>query len=65
MITRWDLLTEEDNPEGVIFFTRPKVMSGISTLANFDHGDPNGVICPMGGRVQFDHLFSMAGAVEG
>lgn len=46
--TRWDQLTGEHNPEVVIFFARPEVMSGLFTLANFDQGDPNGVICPMG-----------------
>jgi uncharacterized protein (DUF169 family) len=46
--TRWDQLTEQDNPDAVIFFARPEVLSGLFTLANFDQGDPNGVICPMG-----------------
>ena len=45
---RWDKLTENDNPEVVIFFARPEVMSGLFTLANFDQSNPNGVICPMG-----------------
>lgn len=45
---RWDKLTETDNPEVVIFFARPEVMSGLFTLANFDQSNPNGVICPMG-----------------
>lgn len=45
---RWDQLTAADNPEVVIFFARPEVMSGLFTLANYDQGDPNGVICPMG-----------------
>jgi uncharacterized protein (DUF169 family) len=48
VVTRWDQLTGSDNPEVVIFFVRPEVMSGLFTLANFDQGDPNGVICPMG-----------------
>ncbi len=48
VLTRWDQLTEVDMPDGVIFFARPEVMSGLFTLANFDQGDPNGVICPMG-----------------
>jgi len=46
--TRWDQLTAADNPEVVVFFARPEVMSGLFSLANFDQGDPNGVICPMG-----------------
>jgi uncharacterized protein (DUF169 family) len=48
VFTRWDQLTEQDNPSVVIFFTRPEVISGLFTLANFDRSDPNGVICPMG-----------------
>ncbi|KQC04008.1 MAG: hypothetical protein APR53_04160 [Methanoculleus sp. SDB] len=46
---RWDLLTDDDTPEVVIFFARPEVLSGLFTLANFDQSDPNGgVICPFG-----------------
>ena len=48
LFTRWDQLTESDNPAVVIFFARAEVMSGLFTLANFDRADPNGVICPMG-----------------
>jgi len=48
VFTRWDHLTAKDNPEVVIFFARPEVMSGLFTLANFDQSDPNSVICPMG-----------------
>ncbi|MBN2735240.1 MAG: DUF169 domain-containing protein [Methanomicrobiaceae archaeon] len=47
-VKRWDKLTEKDNPEVVVFFARPEVMSGLFTLANFDQSIPNGVICPMG-----------------
>ena len=46
--TRWDPLTSEHNPEVIIFFARPEVITGLFTLANFDRSDPNGVICPMG-----------------
>jgi hypothetical protein len=45
---RWDKMTPVDNPEGVIFFARPEILSALFTLANFDQADPNGVICPMG-----------------
>jgi uncharacterized protein (DUF169 family) len=45
---RWDKLTAQDNPDVVIFFARPEVLSGLFSLANFDQEDPNGVICPMG-----------------
>ena len=45
---RWDKLTAADNPEVVVFFARPEVISGLFTLANFDRPDPDGVICPFG-----------------
>lgn len=45
---RWDRLTAVDNPDAVVFFARPEVLSGLFTLANFDQADPNGVICPFG-----------------
>lgn len=45
---RWDKLEGSDNPEVVIFFAEPDVLSGIFTLANFDEALPNGVIAPMG-----------------
>jgi uncharacterized protein (DUF169 family) len=43
---RWDNLTEEDNPDVVIFFATPDMLSGLFTLANFDQTDPNGTFCP-------------------
>jgi len=45
---RWDKLTDEDNPEVVIFFVLPDVLSGLFTLANFDQTEPNGTITPFG-----------------
>jgi uncharacterized protein (DUF169 family) len=45
---RWDKLAAEDNPDVVIFFARPEVLSALFTLANFDQSDPDGVICPFG-----------------
>jgi hypothetical protein len=45
---RWDKLMPEDNPDVVIFFARPEVLSALFTLANFDQADPDGVICPFG-----------------
>jgi uncharacterized protein (DUF169 family) len=45
---RWDNLTVNDNPDVVIFFSRPDVLSGLFTLANFDQSEPNGTICPFG-----------------
>jgi uncharacterized protein (DUF169 family) len=43
---RWDTLTEKDNPDVVIFFTTPDVLSGLFTLAGFDEAEPNSVIAP-------------------
>lgn len=45
---RWDNLTESDNPEVIIFFATPDVISGLFTLANFDQDDPYGTITPFG-----------------
>ena len=45
---RWDMLTEEDNPEVVIFFARPDVLAGLYTLANYDNADLNGAVAPWG-----------------
>ncbi len=45
---RWDMLEESDNPEVIIFFAQPDVLSGLFTLANFDVAEQNGVIAPMG-----------------
>ncbi len=45
---RWDLLEAEDEPEVVIFFSPPDIISGLFTLANFDRIDLNSVITPFG-----------------
>jgi uncharacterized protein (DUF169 family) len=45
---RWDKLEASDEPEVVIFFARPDVLSGLFTLANYDVDQPNGVFCPFG-----------------
>ena len=45
---RWDNLTENDNPDVVIFFAQPDILSGLFTLANFDQKELNGTICPFG-----------------
>jgi uncharacterized protein (DUF169 family) len=45
---RWDKLESSDNPDAVIFFSPPDVLSGLYTLANYDEPDPNAVITPMG-----------------
>lgn len=43
---RWDKLDQQDEPEVVIFFVRPEILSGLFTLSNFDQVDPLGVITP-------------------
>ncbi|HNW98569.1 MAG TPA: DUF169 domain-containing protein [Bacteroidales bacterium] len=45
---RWDNISETDEPDVVIFFAKPDVLSGLFTLANFDQVDPNGTITPFG-----------------
>jgi hypothetical protein len=45
---RFDKLEEGDNPQVVIFFAVPDVLSGLFTLANFDEVDTLGVIAPFG-----------------
>ena len=60
---RWDKLTEKDNPDVVIFFAKPDVLSGLFTLANFDQTDPNGTITPFaagcGSIIHYPYLESM------
>jgi hypothetical protein len=48
LFKRWDQLIGMDNPDVVIFFARPEVLSALFTLANFDRADPDTVICPFG-----------------
>ncbi|OPY77586.1 MAG: hypothetical protein A4E65_02694 [Syntrophorhabdus sp. PtaU1.Bin153] len=43
---RWDKIEKSDNPDVVIFFARPDVLSGLFTLANYDQVDPNAVFSP-------------------
>lgn len=56
----WKALEEKDEPEVVIFFAQPDVLSGLFTLANFDEADPNGVFAPFaagcGSIVQYPYL---------
>lgn len=57
---RWDALDPSDDPEVVIFFARPDVVSGLFTLANFEEVEPNGVFSPFaagcGSIVQYPYL---------
>ncbi len=45
---RWDALDEKDNPDVVIFFGTPDVISGLFTLANYDSEDFDSVKTPFG-----------------
>ncbi|MFZ5430362.1 MAG: DUF169 domain-containing protein [Bacteroidota bacterium] len=45
---RWDMLTENDEPEVVIFFATPDVLSGLFTLSGYDREDMYGNITPFG-----------------
>ncbi len=57
---RWDRLDESDNPEVVIFYAKPDVLSGLFTLARFDEVDRNAVSAPFGSGcstiVQYPYL---------
>ena len=61
---RWDKLEETDEPDVVIFFATPDVLSGLFTLANFDQSDPNGTYTPFGSGcasiIHFPYLESLA-----
>jgi hypothetical protein len=45
---RWDKIAEGDEPEIVIFFAKPDVLSGLFTLANYDQTQPDSTITPFG-----------------
>jgi uncharacterized protein (DUF169 family) len=45
---RWDFIEEGDNPDVVIFFASPDVLSGLFTLANYDQSEPDSTITPFG-----------------
>jgi uncharacterized protein (DUF169 family) len=57
---RWDMLQAEDNPEVVIFFAEPDVLSGLFTLAGFDEEESCAVITPFaagcGSIVQYPYI---------
>lgn len=48
LFKRWDKLTENDEPEVVIFFATPDVLSGLFTLSGYDRDDLHGNIAPFG-----------------
>ena len=43
---RWDRLEEQDDPDVVIFFAPPDVLSGLFTLSNYEDAEPNAVFAP-------------------
>jgi uncharacterized protein (DUF169 family) len=43
---RWDSLNESDDPDVVVFFACPDVLSGLLELANFEEIEPNIVFTP-------------------
>jgi hypothetical protein len=57
---RFDMLEQSDDPDAVIFFAAPDVLSGLFTLANYDEAGPNDVFCPFsagcGSIVQYPYL---------
>lgn len=57
---RWDMLEEMDDPDVVIFFAHPDVLSGLFTLANFDAVELNAAFSPFsagcGSIVQYPYL---------
>ena len=57
---RWDMLEEKDEPDVVIFFACPDVLSGLFTLANFDEAVINAVFAPFaagcGSIVRYPYL---------
>ncbi len=57
---RWDRLERSEDPDVVVFFGRPDVLSGLFTLANFDEAETNGVFAPFaagcGSIVQYPYL---------
>jgi hypothetical protein len=48
LFKRWDNITENDEPEVVIFFATPDVLSGLFTLSGYDREDMHGNIAPFG-----------------
>ena len=61
---RWDKLSGSDDPQVVIFFASPDVLSGLFTLANYDQTDPCGSFAPFGSGcgtiIHYPYLETMA-----
>jgi hypothetical protein len=48
LFKRWDQLEAKEEPDVVVFFAQPDVLSGLFTLASFDTAEESGVIAPFG-----------------
>jgi uncharacterized protein (DUF169 family) len=46
LFKRWDRLEKQDDPDVVIFFAPPDVLSGLFTLSNYDQAEPNAAFAP-------------------
>jgi len=57
---RFDMLENSDDPDAVIYFAPPDVLSGLFTFANYVEIEPNEVFCPFsagcGSIVQYPYL---------
>jgi len=57
---RWDSLEKNDEPDVLIFFATPDVLSGLFTLASYDEAEANVVFAPFGSGcssiVQYPYL---------
>jgi hypothetical protein len=53
---RWDNLDSYDDPDVVIFFATPDILSGLFTLANYDQSEPNSTFSPFGSIVHYPYL---------
>jgi len=57
---RWDCLEPEDDPEVIVFFGTPDVLSGLFTLAGFDESAADAVFTPFsagcGSIVQYPYF---------
>ena len=64
VFARWDRLEQADEPQVVIFFATPDVLSGLFTLSGFDEVDANTVIAPFGAGcatiVQYPYLETLS-----
>nr|WP_321452564.1 DUF169 domain-containing protein [uncultured Carboxylicivirga sp.] len=48
----WDKLTEQDEPEMLVFFTNPDQLSALVVMADYNRGTNQSVMAPFGGACQ-------------